>query len=220
MKKKQPKTNPAPKQKIPLVTNTACCIIPPEDLWESIQTIRSEHDKSYTRWMPHINLCWPFVPKEHFVSASTMLSLHHGFQALKPFKIKLEKFKFNPNSKYLSLIPEQEIPIDRTQPETKKKKIDNKKNKKNLEQHVENSISQLHDILVELFVSSDPSVEKTFSGHLTVGQFSQDQIQEYQNKFQEEWVSLEFVVSEIYMISRSGQNEPFKVLHVVPLNSQ
>jgi hypothetical protein len=29
--------------------NSACCIIPPYELWESIQSIRAEHDKSYPK---------------------------------------------------------------------------------------------------------------------------------------------------------------------------
>lgn len=38
------------------VHTTAVVIIPPENLWPSIQAIRVKYDKAYSRWMPHINL--------------------------------------------------------------------------------------------------------------------------------------------------------------------
>lgn len=39
-----------------IVTHSACCIIPPQELWHTIQEIRYEYDKSVSRWPPHINL--------------------------------------------------------------------------------------------------------------------------------------------------------------------
>ncbi len=40
---------------------SAVVIIPPEELCAGIQKLRAAHDKAYARWMPHINLMWPFV---------------------------------------------------------------------------------------------------------------------------------------------------------------
>jgi hypothetical protein len=48
------------------VVQSALCIIPPEDLWEPIQHIRRERDKAFPRWMPHINLLYPFYPEAAF----------------------------------------------------------------------------------------------------------------------------------------------------------
>lgn len=39
---------------------TAVCVVPPTPLWPQIQSIRATHDKSYIRWMPHINILYPF----------------------------------------------------------------------------------------------------------------------------------------------------------------
>lgn len=38
------------------VVSSAVVVMPPESMWQQIQDIRSKHDKSYERWMPHINL--------------------------------------------------------------------------------------------------------------------------------------------------------------------
>ncbi|CAG8607126.1 5773_t:CDS:2, partial [Cetraspora pellucida] len=40
---------------------SAICIIPPKSQWTNIQSIRQKHDKHYKRWMPHINLIYPFI---------------------------------------------------------------------------------------------------------------------------------------------------------------
>ena len=41
---------------------TALVLIPPESCWAPIQAIRKQHDRSFERWMPHINLLYGFVP--------------------------------------------------------------------------------------------------------------------------------------------------------------
>jgi hypothetical protein len=38
------------------VVSSAVVVMPPESMWTQIQDIRAKHDKSYARWMPHINL--------------------------------------------------------------------------------------------------------------------------------------------------------------------
>lgn len=43
----------------------ALCIIPPESVWEPIQAIRRVHDRQIDRWMPHINLLFPFLERCH-----------------------------------------------------------------------------------------------------------------------------------------------------------
>ena len=48
------------------VFHTALIMAPPPDVIESIQKIRQEHDKAYERWMPHINLAFPFFDVNEF----------------------------------------------------------------------------------------------------------------------------------------------------------
>ena len=45
---------------------TALVVFPPEPYVEDIQEEREKHDKSFDRWMPHINLLFPFVYEEDF----------------------------------------------------------------------------------------------------------------------------------------------------------
>jgi hypothetical protein len=53
-------------EKLPKTVKTSIVIIPKQDVWKSIQEIRKIHDKSYYRWMPHINLIYPFVIPKYF----------------------------------------------------------------------------------------------------------------------------------------------------------
>ena len=43
----------------------ALLIMPPIDVWGPIQALRRAHDPSYERWMPHINMVWPFTKHNH-----------------------------------------------------------------------------------------------------------------------------------------------------------
>ncbi|CAG8751048.1 2101_t:CDS:2, partial [Dentiscutata erythropus] len=47
---------------------SAICIIPPKSQWSNIQSIRQKHDKHYKRWMPHINLIYPFILTQQHAS--------------------------------------------------------------------------------------------------------------------------------------------------------
>ena len=70
-------------------TQTALCIIPPEHVWEQIQSIRSIHDKAYPRWMPHINFIYPFVPEGNFENIKTQLE--PVLKREKPFQIQFDQ---------------------------------------------------------------------------------------------------------------------------------
>lgn len=72
------------------VVTTALCIIPPKECWKGIQDIREKHDQAYKRWMPHINLVYPFVPVEEFIDAEKKLIKR--LAKVEPFTIKLENF--------------------------------------------------------------------------------------------------------------------------------
>src|SRR5690242_9503975 len=49
--------------------HTAVVAIPPPEVWEPLQAIRRQHDRNVHRWMPHITLLYPFMPREHFGEA-------------------------------------------------------------------------------------------------------------------------------------------------------
>src|SRR5262249_51333731 len=65
--------------------------VPPEDVWEPIQAIRHRHDRQIVRWMPHINLLYPFRPREEFsVLLPTLLT---ACTSVPPFPISLSEFR-------------------------------------------------------------------------------------------------------------------------------
>jgi hypothetical protein len=47
------------------VVTSAIIVSPPKETWGPIQDIRLKFDKAYKRWMPHINLIYPFFPRTH-----------------------------------------------------------------------------------------------------------------------------------------------------------
>ncbi|CAH1786687.1 unnamed protein product [Owenia fusiformis] len=74
---------------------SALVIIPPESLWTQIQSIRSKHDKAYQRWMPHINLLYPFIEDNgsDFNRAAQQICWHISTR-LKPFRVAFRKESF------------------------------------------------------------------------------------------------------------------------------
>jgi len=76
---------------------SALCVIPPHEIWPPIQAIRKTSDKSYIRWMPHINLFFPFYESHHFAKLVPRMA-----EALKdhaPFDVKLNRFGIFENRK-------------------------------------------------------------------------------------------------------------------------
>ena len=55
------------------VHTSAVVIIPPEPLWGQIDDIRKQFDRSYGRWMPHINLIYGFLPESYFSEAAAAM---------------------------------------------------------------------------------------------------------------------------------------------------
>jgi poly(A) polymerase len=43
--------------------DSALAVLPPEELWPQIQSVRQTLDPGFARWMPHINVCFPFLER-------------------------------------------------------------------------------------------------------------------------------------------------------------
>ena len=77
---------------------SAVVICPPSSQWGPIQEIRSFNDKSYARWMPHINLLYPFLldddgddaPRRNFDAATAVA--REALRGIEPFTVTLRSF--------------------------------------------------------------------------------------------------------------------------------
>ncbi len=69
---------------------TAVVIIPPEEVWPPIQTLRQQHDPHVRRWMPHITVLYPFRPKHEFDTLEASLAGVCG--GLERFEVTLTTF--------------------------------------------------------------------------------------------------------------------------------
>jgi 2'-5' RNA ligase len=71
---------------------TAVAVVPPPEVWGPIQAVRQRHDRQFRRWMPHVNLLYPFYPPERFDEAVPRLAAACGRVA--PFAVTLAEFHF------------------------------------------------------------------------------------------------------------------------------
>jgi 2'-5' RNA ligase len=73
-----------------LTHKTALVVIPPAESWPPIQAIRAKHDRKMRRWMPHITLVYPFLPREQLDTARRLLAGACG--GIPAFEIQLAEF--------------------------------------------------------------------------------------------------------------------------------
>ena len=71
---------------------TAVVLIPPAELWEPIQRIRQVHDRHIRRWMPHINLLYPFRAFDEFAGLAEQFSV--VCSDIEPLRIDLVEMRF------------------------------------------------------------------------------------------------------------------------------
>jgi 2'-5' RNA ligase len=176
------------------VYHTACCIIPPKELWAPIQEIRSRHDSAYNRWMPHVNLFFPFVHPNNFSVAHEELT--KALANVEPFQVTLSEICHFDHGKKSVMWVKPNTPNN-------------------------NEIQELLNTMLTVFPQCDDQLnkneEKQYHPHLTLGQFSSREVSKKKSEFQSKWNTIQFTVNEISIISRADQSTPFKVDHVVKL---
>lgn len=159
------------------VYTSAVVIIPPEKMWAPIQEIRRKHDRQINRWMPHINLLYPFRPKDQFNNAKTRAS--NVCHKIEPFELNFKEFKFfsHRHQNYtVWLNPEPS-----------------------------NLIINLQSKLLEIFPDCDDINKHKcgFTPHLSVGQIKgKELLNSTMRKLQNQWKELKFELNSIYFISR------------------
>jgi len=175
-----------------LAYTSAVVIVPPQNLWDQIQTIRKEYDKAYVRWMPHINMIYPFIPNDKF--ADSVPIIREKLQKFSPFKLVFDHFNYFQHGKNCTLFLE---------PTTTPANVINT---------LQASVESLFPYCNEQSTKS----EHGFSAHLTVGTFPNTKVKIFIQEFMKTFKPIEFVVKEIYLISRFD-DDPFEIRYAVPL---
>jgi 2'-5' RNA ligase len=91
--------------------NTAVVLIPPQEVWPPIQTIRRQHDRHYRRWMPHLTLIYPFRPRSEWAALVELFG--EVCSRVCPFELRLSGVgSFRHRSSFtLWLAPEPRDPV-------------------------------------------------------------------------------------------------------------
>jgi poly(A) polymerase len=117
-------------------------------LWGDIQLIRRMRDRAFPRWMPHINILYPFLREgEEFASRAPEIS--QALAEFPPFSItfaSLGHFKHGKGRKTVHLVPKSDPP---------------------------DALARLYQLFMALFptYARDNHAPKEFRPHLTIGQW-------------------------------------------------
>lgn len=179
----------------PLVHQSVVVLIPPEELWASIQALRSVHDSKFERWMPHVTLLYPFVPEEHFAEAEALIT--EALRDLEPFEMTLSAFGYFEHRSDVTawLRPDA---------------------------HPHGAVKALHAALERILPGQGRQGREfvhDFVPHLTVGQLPRAAAADIRRTlaaWEKDWRPLRFEVGEVCLVSRRGDG-PFEVRRRVPL---
>jgi 2'-5' RNA ligase len=156
-------------------------VIPPKELAGPIQAIRKAHDRKVGRWMPHINIIYPFRPRRMFGEAATLVA--EACAEVTPFELSLKSFHTfdHGTSHTMWLDPEPNEPL-----------------------------VELHAKLLEKFPDCDEvsKFETGFKPHLSVGQAkTAEDVEKLIQEFSASWEPITFTVDAIALIWRSRQTK-------------
>jgi poly(A) polymerase len=180
---------------VPPVHQAAVVLIPPEELWGSIETLRSKHDQHYERWMPHVTLLYPFVPEEHFAEAEALLT--EALRDIAPFQVTLSGFNhFEHRGNVTVWLQPEDRPHGAL---------------KSLQATLQAALPQCDE--------QGSKSENGFTPHLSVGQLprsSPAEIRRTLSAWERDWKPFTFEAREVCLISRRG-DVPFEVRRRVQL---
>ncbi|MBI2311824.1 MAG: 2'-5' RNA ligase family protein [Betaproteobacteria bacterium] len=185
-----------PRRHEPVRTHkTALVIVPPESAWEAIQAIRLAHDPKFRRWMPHVNLLYPFRPRREFDFLT--LDLVETCGSIPAFEATLAEFQaFEHGGGRFTLF---------------------------LEVQPAEAVRRFHEALRKRFPDCDEvsNFPGGYRPHLSVGQTEgRDNAERLREELQAGWKPLAFAVRDACLIWRADPPEDvFRVERRIPLGA-
>ena len=205
---------------------SAVVICPPSSQWGPIQEIRSVNDKSYVRWMPHVNLLYPFLlddddgdeaPRRNFDAAATAVAgscsrhraVHGDASVLRTLRAR--------QSCTVWLHPSE--PLEESDPRaTSRTPTSDAPTARLARDHVDPSRAGTR-VSVRGYLSSI-SPHSGYTPHLSVGQWDDvASASAAELALRDAWEPLTFEVDAVYLISRAGADAPFEFKARVPLGA-
>ncbi len=180
---------------MPKVYTSAVVIIPPLQYWGPIQTIRKEYDRQIHRWMPHINLLYPFRSNLEYDSLEEKFL--EACSTIEPREISLNKFRyFNHGHEHFTVWLKPEPMIFLKEVQLKLLRI----------------VPDCNDVNKH---------EGGFTPHLSLGQVNgRNKLQRLIKSLELNWTALEFTFHEIFFISRENKkNSIFKIERTLSLKN-
>jgi 2'-5' RNA ligase len=75
---------------VPTTHESALVLVPPREVWGPIQAIRKAYDRQFRRWMPHVTLLYPFLPRAALPAAIPAAAA--ALAPVAPFEVLLRRF--------------------------------------------------------------------------------------------------------------------------------
>lgn len=170
---------------------TAVVAMPPPEVWEPIQAIRRHHDRNVQRWMPHITLLYPFMPRAQFGAA--LPALTEAGRHIAPFQVTLATFRSFTHAFGRATIW--------------------------LEPEPRPALVTLQAALQAVCPAYDEQSRFAagFTPHLSVGQAASPAArQQLLSVLQAAWQPVQFTLAAVMVIWREAEG-PFEMAHAIPL---
>jgi 2'-5' RNA ligase len=176
---------------MPLKTHrTAVTAIPPQHVWEPIQAIRRRYDRHIRRWMPHVNLLYPFMPLAHVSEVLPQLEAAAG--QVPAFEVTLKDLRIFTHASGRSTLW--------------------------LAPQPQEAFIRLQRALQTAFPAYDEQSRFAhgFTPHLSVGQATASTAHRLVEALQADWQPLRFNLDALALIWRAADT-PFEVANWLPL---
>eukprot|EP00040_Diaphanoeca_grandis_P007627 m.41683 g.41683 ORF g.41683 m.41683 type:complete len:232 (+) comp18891_c0_seq1:275-970(+) len=171
---------------------TALAFVPPDEIIPSINAIRAQHDKGFIRWMPHMNVYFPFFESLELdgtrFDEPLLQKLTSVLSTIEAFECRLDHFDSFEKGPHVFLAP---------QPQALQKMV---------------SIANALDIA---FPELAEKAHRPFRPHLTVGQFKGQKTVAAAN-LAKDWNPIFWQVDRLCLVSRIN-DDPMVVRHVIHL---